>query len=259
MVVVITEKVVDIKNLYQDKQTQLFNILLYEYFIQRLNELNNLLYDMDLDDEYLSPDETFRKGVEYSWTLWDTKRLMSNLSLLEEKTISIPEVKKHLLNSFIFRNIYNKFICSVICEMHRESFTNEEIILFLERIMEKELEEDFMDANAIDIGFNYPIVYPHETLDKKEIIPISIGFIYINISDIIRKLNYNIGSDETRRAFTNNLFSLIDNSEKTDEYEYFIAKELMNIVNKSSENNKNNPRLTLELPIKKVKNYKSSK
>lgn len=27
MVVVMTEKVVDIKNLYQDKQTQLFNIL----------------------------------------------------------------------------------------------------------------------------------------------------------------------------------------------------------------------------------------
>lgn len=251
-----TKKVVNIKTLYDNNQTKLFNVLLYEYELQRLNELYKLLYEMELKNYFLRPDEAFSTGIKTAWILWDIQRIYANMELLDKKVVDINEVKTSLFNDFIHRNVYNKFVCFIILEIYRKNFTDEESKLFLTFIMEKEIKEEIKFNNKYLMGFDYPVIYPHQLLNGTEIIPLYIGNLFINISDIVKKLDENICSEETRKIFTNNLIDAMDFPEKTDNYEFFIVSEMLNRVNQKSINK--NVKVASEPSIQLIKKYHSS-
>ena len=79
-------EIVDIKTLYENKQIELFNILLEEFENQRLFALYELLCSISEEEFLFEPGEIVNTNVKVKWLKLDINRTVFNINLLGKKT-----------------------------------------------------------------------------------------------------------------------------------------------------------------------------
>lgn len=254
---VVLAEIVDIKTLYENKQIELFNILLEEFENQRLFALYELLCSISEEEFLFEPGEIVNTNVKVKWLKLDINRTVFNINLLKERKHSVEEARKLLLFDLICSGLYNRVLAYIIYEMYYKDFTNEERKLYLNLIAEGKIGDELDFNGNINKVFTSPLIYPYEISEEdKNLIDrinknsaekfeyyhnglfeeqsnfIIVGYLVISITYIAEKLNANIKSEKTKRRFVNKLISFMEFDAKSDNYDLLIVSDMLNCISR---------------------------